>query len=333
MSNTLRMATRRGNSSAVSVLPRKEYGLVKDSALQKTMEGLKQSKKELEELNNYIKKWCDLPVDKKRSVVAKICYHLVPKKAYAVLPQTFMKFMSEEYDVLELIERLMRENVNNTQDALRELAACAIEKRQMLDELGEDLKTAREEKWDTQALQQYIAEKAGIQIYSEVSQLLDAEFNAILPEEKERRKIELLDQLDANIKIGEQFMETLSRVCSAGIEVFHQGIGQYYNYMNFYRPVSVIRDAAKTLIDMNASMYAAKDALIATFMASLKAIEIAVDAANMVEKYSIVAPDMEKLLESGRNRLDSKIRVLQTLKTQNKVIGLPEKVVEVSTVN
>jgi hypothetical protein len=324
--NELKMATRKGVNSAISVLPRKEYGLLKDSALQKTMEGLKQSKKELEELNGYIKKWCNLPVDQKRSIMAKICYHVVPKRAYSVLPSGFLKFMAEEYDVLELIERLIRENVNNTQDALRELAACAIEKRQMLNELGEDLKSAQTENWDAQTLQQYMAEKAGIQIYSEVSQLLDAEFNAILPEEKEKRKNELLDQLGANIKIGEQFMETISRVCSAGIDVFHQGVGQYYNYMNFYRPVAVIRDAAKTLVDMNSSMYAAKDALVATFTASLKAIEVAVDAASMVEKYSIVAPDMGKLLESGRNRLDSKMRMLDTLKVGNKKIELPEKI-------
>lgn len=323
------MPIRRVGQNNVAVATRKEYGLVKDGALAKMMESLKQSKKELEELNNYIKQWCDLPNDRKRSFAAKICYNVLPKKVYSVLPSGFLKFLAEESDVLELIERLMRENVNNTQDALRELAACAISKRQMLDEIEDDLEAARNENWDAQTLQQYMAEKSGIAIYEEVSRLLDAEFNAILEEEKERRKGELLDQLDANIKIGEQFIETLVRVCSAGLDIFHQGICQYYNYINFYRPVAVIRDSAKALIDMNKSMYAAKDALVATFQASLKAIETAVDAASMVEKYSIVAPDMEKLLESGRKRLDDKMRTLTILKDRNRKIELPEKVIDI----
>ena len=58
-------------------------------------------------------------------------------------------------------------------------------------------------------------------------------------------------------------------------------------------------------------MYAAKDALVATFRMSLQAIELAVDAANMVNNYSIASGDMKGLLSSGRARLDQKLKALK----------------------
>ncbi len=323
MSNVIAMAMRRSGNSAVSVLPRKEYGLAKDGALQKTMESLKQSKKELEELNGYIKKWCDLPVDRKRSAMAKICYHLIPQKAYSVLPSALVKFMAEEYDVLELIERLWRENVNNVQDATRDTAVCAIETKQMLNELEEDLKTARQENWDAQTLQQYMAGKANLPIYEEVSQLLDEQFNILSPKERERRKKSLLDQMEGNIKAGGKYMEMLRQVCCAELDTFSEGASGYYNYVNFYRKIAVLRDAAKALVDLNQSMYVAKDALKATYQTSLKAIEITLDAISMAEKFSVVGPDMQAMFESGGKRIQDKMRILEGLKANSKKISLP----------
>ena len=141
--------------------------------------------------------------------------------------------------------------------------------------------------------------------------MLEIEFNALSQEEKEIRKIDLLDKLRSTVVIGGELMETIGKVCSAGLQVFHRGVTQYYDYVNFYRPISVIRDSAKSFIDTNHSMYAAKDALVATFIMSLQAIELAVDAANMVNNYSIASGDMKGLLSSGRARLDQKLKALK----------------------
>ena len=173
------------------------------------------------------------------------------------------------------------------------------------------METAQKENWNAQTLQEYIAGKSGIQVYDVVARLLDIEFNALTPKEKEIRKDDLLDKLRSTVVIGNELMETIGKVCSAGLQVFHRGVTQYYDYVNFYRPISVIRDSAKALIDTNHSMYAAKDALVATFRTSLQAIELAVDAANMVNNYSIASGDMKGLLESGRARLDQKLKALE----------------------
>lgn len=68
-------------------------------------------------------------------------------------------------------------------------------------------------------------------------------------------------------------------------------------------------------------MYVAKDALIATFRTSLQAIELAVDAANMVNNYSIASGDMQGLLNSGRARLDQKLKALEASNRGAKPVG------------
>src|SRR3989344_7930323 len=132
-------------------------------------------------------------------------------------------------------------------------------------------------------------EPANIQIRQEIVQLLDSEFNFLSPEEREVRKDELLQQLESNIIIGRSLVATTAKVCSAGLGILHRAAGQYFDYANVYRPIAVIRDSAQTLTDTNHAMYASKDAVVATFETSLKAIETAVDAARMVGNYSIAS--------------------------------------------
>ena len=304
-----------------SIVPQQEFGSLNDRALQENITALKESRKELEGINKLVKKALDLPSDRKRSIIAKFLNYLVPTSWYESLPPSVMKLMAEENDVLELIETLMRSNINSVQDALRELAACAIEKREELNDLEADLEKARKENWSAQALQEHITRMAGIEVYEVVARLLDVEFNALTSEEKEVRKSDLLDKLRSTVVIGGELMETIGKVCSAGLQVFHRSVTQYYDYVNFYRPISVIRDSARAFIDTNHSMYAAKDALVATFRTSLQAIELAVDAANMVNNYSIASGDMQGLLKSGRARLDQKLKALEVSNRSAKPAG------------
>lgn len=319
-------------SNDYSITSQQEFGSLNDRALQENIMALSESRKELEGINKLVKKALGLPSDRKRNIVAKLLNYLVPTSWYESLPSSVVKLMAEENDVLELIETLMRSNIDSVQDALRELAACAILKREELNNLEADLKTARKENWSAQELQEYIAGKAEIQIYDVVARLLDIEFNALTPEEKEIRKIDLLNKLSSTVLIGDELMETIGKVCSAGLQVFHRSVTQYYDYVNFYRPISVIRDSARALIDTNHSMYAAKDALVATFKTSLQAIELAVDAANMVNNYSIASGDMQGLLKSGRVRLDQKLKALEASNRGAKPAGaLKAHIVEVDT--
>lgn len=296
-----------------------------DRALQDNIQALARSKQELAGINNLLKQALDLPSDRKRGLLAKFVHAVMPKSFYEVMPESLVKLVAEEYDVLELIERLMRTNIDNIQDAEREIAACVIQKRQDLNELESDIETAQKENWSAQELQQYMAERAGIDVYDIVAQLLDQEFNALLEEEKERRKQDLLGQLRSIVAVGESFMETAGSVCSAGLQVFHQATGQYFSYVNFARPVAVIRDAAQTMVDLNHSMYAAQDALKATIECSLRAIEVSVDAAEMINKYSIASADMKGLFEAGKRRLEEKLKQLKASSAKTRVLASVER--------
>ena len=282
-----------------------------DRALQDNIKALGQSRKELEGLDKTLRRVLKLPSDKTRGALAKILHALTPQSLYPHLPERVVKLVAEEYDVLELIERLMRSNLDNIQSALRNLAFTAQEKRMQLDELAGDLAKAKEEGWDAQRIQAYLADKAGIQIYEEVSDLLNREFNILPADEREARKEELLAQLQSNIVIGGTLMTTMGKVCGAGLQIFHRGVGRYFDYMNVYRPLTVIRDSAESMTEMNTSMFAAKDALVATFQTSVEAIKASIEATTIVNRYSIASSDMKGLLEKGGKEIDEKLKLLR----------------------
>lgn len=309
-------------SSGFDRVEKKELVSVRDRAVSEAVVALAASKDELVKINDFIRRGLDLPQDRKRSIVAKLMHLLLPKGWYEHLPEGLMKLIAEEYDVLELIERLMRTNNDNIQEALRELAACAIAKRQELNELAADIKQATDEGWNAATLQNYIATRAEIRIYDEVAQLLEGEFNAFTDEEKDRKKAQLLDLLRSNILVGEELMATAAKVCSAGLEVFHSGVAAYYNYIHFYRPIAIMRDAALIMVDTNQSMYAARDALSATFRASIRAIECAVEAASLAGNYSIASGDMQSLLRSGAKRLEERLKEFRVSSGRNNPAAL-----------
>lgn len=286
------------------VVVRREFKSVSDEALRENIKSLKTSQRELNGINDHIRKVLDLPSDRGRSIVGRALHFIVPKRFYPYVPHSFLKIMAEEYDVLELIEGLMRNNINNVQGALKNIAACTLTKEQEIKQLESDIERAQAENWKAERLQEYVTEMAGIEVYEEIKKLLEDEFQTLSDEEKEARKNELLEQLKSAIVIGGKLMETLGKTCSVGLQVFHRAVGQYFQYVNFYGPITVVRDSAMSLTETNQSMYAARDAIVVTFQASLEAIDAAVQASMLINRYSIASPDMVKLLRSGQERLE-----------------------------
>jgi hypothetical protein len=313
------------SARAIALINRSGFESVIDKNLRSTIEKLKSHKTELEEISAIIKKELSLPIDRKRKFLAQLVYSVTPESFYQWLPDRVTKMVAEEFDALEFLEGLMRQNVNNTQSALQELANTALKKSEEVENLESDIGKAIGENWDAQTLQKFMAEKADVQIYSEVANLLAEEFNALTAEDKEKRKTELLSQLQSNVDLGKKLVSALGKVCNAGLQIFHQGVAQYYNYTNFYRPISVIRDAASTMVDMNESMYSARDALKMTFNASIEAIETAIDAAKLIRQYSLSGVDMKKIIESGQTRLEKKLEELDS--KRDKVLKLDYPIV------
>ena len=318
------LVRRVGVGSFVSRRP--EMRSVNDRTLQESIRSLKDSSDELDGLNDSLRKALDLPTDRVKGLMARCLHFIVPKSFYPSLPDGMVRFMAEEYDVLEQIGSLQRRNVNNTQDALRNLAIASMAKKEEIDGLMSDIKRAKEENWDARQLQQYVAERAEVEIYDEIGKLFDSEFDILGDEEREIRKTQLLDQLESNTVIAQELIGVMRTTCSAGLSVLHRAVGHYFDYVTVYRPVAVIRDAAKALTDTNKGMYVAKDAVMMTFKASVDAIRKSVKAAQLVSNYSLVSGDMNKMLDEAHGLINADTKALASSLPKQKTLPVIEVV-------
>ncbi len=310
-----------------SMARRREMKSTGDRTLKESILSLKQSSDELDGLEDSLKSALDLPNDRVKGFMARCMQFLVPKSFYPSLPDGLVRYMAEESDVLELIGSLQKQNLNNTQEAVRDLAVSSMAKKEEMDGVSATIKQAKEENWNAQQLQEYIAGKAGIQIYEEISMLLESEFDMLGEEERELKKQQLLDQLEANIVAGQKLVGVMRATCSAGVSILHRAVGHYFDYVTVYRPVADIRDAAKILTDTNTGMYVAKDAVVTTFQASIDAIRKSVRAAQLVSQYSLVSGDMTKMLDEAQGLMTVDAKALTTsLPKQQKALPTIEVV-------
>lgn len=296
-------------------------GLSNDKKLEEILSALEKSKKTLNGLNKELAGSLGIKTGFCHKIVAKTIGGLLPKSLQNKLPMPVAKYMAEEQDILELLERLMRENINFNQDALRSLAEVAIAKHEHLEKLAKDLKIARKEKWDAKKLQEYIADNIGIEIYDEVANLLSKEFALISPEARENRKASIMLQLEENLQVGEKLMALIERVALAGLEVFHATTTYYYGYVNFYRPISVIEKSAKIMTENNSTVFASKEALKRIILESLEAISVALDASRLAGNYNVTSADMVALLDEGRMKMEKKLAEIEQGKESPVIVG------------
>ena len=139
-----------------------DFALKSDQGLKTYLQSLTKGRDGINALNGLVREALDVPENKLSAYAARFFHAIVPRKLWGVMPAAMIKFVAEEYDVLEYIETLMRGNVDNVQEALRSLAYTAMEKREELNMLGEDLARAEAEEWDAETLQEYLAKRAGI---------------------------------------------------------------------------------------------------------------------------------------------------------------------------
>jgi len=137
-------------------------------------------------------------------------------------------------------------------------------------------------------------------------------------EERELRKQQLLDQLEANTVIAGELVKVMRATCSAGLSILHKAVGHYFDYVTVYRPVAELRDAAKTLTETNKGMYVAKDAIITTFQASVDAIRKSIKAAQLVNSYSLVSGDMGKMLDEAQSLIGADAKTIMSTSPKRK---------------
>ena len=85
----------------------------------------------------------------------------------------------------------------------------------------------------------------------------------------------------------------------------------------------MIQDAAKGLVEMDKSLYAAKDVVVIIAKLSAAALGHVADATAKVNQYSISSPDTSALFESMNEHLEGKLKMLE--ETRNKLAVLEEQ--------
>lgn len=299
MSNVPAIRTRRTS------LTTRDSQFNKDRELQKNFQALKDCKKDFEEMSQWLIDTLDLPQNKERSLVARTLRRVLPERFYGIAPAKFSRWIAEETNAADLEERLLRENVDNTQIALVNMKSTAEKQREQLEDFVADIKTAIHEKWDARRLQDYFNEKSDLKVYAEVQELLD-EKNALLsPEAKENKRLEILNRLEGNAVGRKRVIDNLVEGCSFGLEVFHAGAFQYFDYVTIMRPLKVIYDATEGMLDMSKASCAAKEVIIRYTKLVDEAFEHIAQATAMAGRYAVASPDVISMLEASRKRITS----------------------------
>ncbi|MEK7151715.1 MAG: hypothetical protein AAB784_03325, partial [Patescibacteria group bacterium] len=179
------LATRSTKGSVTQVRPNQN--------IERHMQVLHESKQELEAINKNIRKFLGLELGWGHTIFGRMFGKFVPKRFYGVMPAAILRWVAEESDVLEQIEGMMRECINNNQEAVANIARCALIEAEELQVFISDIESAETDGWSARQLQEYMASESQIAINPAIAQLLDEKFNVFTDAQKEGKKRELIE--------------------------------------------------------------------------------------------------------------------------------------------
>lgn len=292
--------------------------------IERHMQVLRKSKQELESINKNIRKFLGLELGWGQTIFGRIFGKMVPKRFYGVMPAAILKWVAEEADVLEQIEGMMRECINNNQEAVANMASCALIEAEELQTFIADIESAEKDGWSARQLQEYMASESQISINPAIAQLLDEKFNIFTDEQKEGKRKELIEQLKILALTRRKLIETLGSTCDAGLSQLNAAVGQYYAYSRVYRPTTVIRNSAKDMLQTDQSLYAARQVLMTTIAASVNAVENIIKSAGAVSEYHIASTEFHRLLDESNKRIDAGLAELDKRETGYRKAALKE---------
>ena len=320
MNQNMQMVARRSPNA----MARSRNGSRRDTSVQDCFAVISKVKNDMKKLDSRLRKELVIEPNRRRHFFGRALFAIVPKKIMPYLPERAQRFAGEQYDVLMEIARLMRTNIITFQDALRMVSEHAITNTEECVVLETDLVRAQEEKWDAQQLQDYLAEQAGIPIYEEIRTLLDIEFTGLTPEQKETRKDETLQILRNTVTLKQELTRTYGSACNSLLSTFGVFLTQDYAYNQIYPHIAVLRDASQSAVDMNHSMFVGKQALETTVEMAFEAIEIALEATDVIRKNSIASADLQQLLRSGKEGLERKMQLIEGKKRKMLDMAAPD---------
>lgn len=301
------LATRPNKGSIIQLRPNQD--------IERHMQALHSSKQELESINKYIRRFLGLELGWGQTIFGRMFGKFVPKRFYGVMPAAILRWVAEEADVLEQIEGMMRGCINNNQEAVASIAVCALTELEELQTLIADIETAEKNNWSARQLQEYMAAESQITINPAVVQLLDEKFNIFTDAQKEDKRKELIEQLKILALTRRKLIDTLGSTCSAGLGQLNAVVGQYYAYSRTYRPIAIIRNSARDMLQTDQSLYAARQVLMTTISASVNAIENIIKSAGAVNEYHIASTEFHRLLDESNKRIDTGLAELEKRET------------------
>lgn len=289
-------------------IARKESPLVQlsdDAQIRQITDALTEAKQSLNALDLAVREACgERPGFVRRGIRAMI-RKLVPREI-----RQRIGILAREDDALNLIEYLMRKNLNGVQKAIVWLAEMGEEVNRRAQELDQMIETARRECWDATRILAAIAEHGGVRLATRVEQMLGVQLSLLTESQRADQRERLLDALTAEISLGQELRLLLENVGNAGLTVFGAAMTQFHGYVSVARPVAVLRDAANSLVEVNQSSLVARAALEETVRRSIYAVEAVIEATSLAEAYAISSPEMKALLTDGRCRVDAKLALL-----------------------
>ena len=315
-----------------------------DKQLEEIFENMKKHKDNLENLDTILRRQTDIESSKMRKFLADLIYTITPKRLYDLAPHALMKFVAEEGCILELHETLLRGNVVDGLDDMGNLSAWATTKFGDAAKFEADIDTAESEHWNAQKLLGYFVEQANaglsntekIRVKPEIYKLFEKDFAGLSDAEKEKQRVELVKSLRSTAKMSKQAAEFMLETVASLMPMIRKYIQAYFIYKNIYGPAQAFMDAAKGCVSSNNSMFTAKYVIKETIEKSLEAFEYAAEAIKHADQYSIDAPDMVRVLETCKQRLRQKHKILEyhSNDLNEKIAALPDReLIEAEIVN
>lgn len=298
-----------------------------DNDLLEIIKRMNNSSKNLKDSSKLLKKVLGLPQNRIRNIFAKALSSVIPNALQEYVPDSVTMFIGEEFDILVFTENKIRENTTDAQVTANDMATMATDLIDQFKQARAELAKAIEEDWNTKQLREYLSEKVGIEVDSDVDKLLDDRYDYLPPEEQKRRKENILKGLDGTINNMREFCKVITNACAIQLDTLDALILQLYNFVYIHRPLAVLRNAGTTMTENAKAIFAASAVVQDTFERSLRVTELIVEAASMFDKYAISSANMNQKLVAGTKRLEIGLAKLEQSKnkSQGQIKLLPDK--------
>lgn len=300
----------------------------RDEKLKESLARMRANQEDFEEMNEFLRASLDIKSESGRSFFTRLLAIITPDFLRKRMSPVLRQFIAEAADPLAAIANMNRTVINNQQAALKTISEVGAEYYDQVEELRSKVGEAESEKWDAKKLQDYIAENADIQLDPAIQKLLEREYGLLTDEDKETIRQSLIRLLKDNVLTGEKLITTLRKSVSIGLTELQLAMAQFYSYMRFYGPASVLRDGAEAMTDTSNAMFISRDALIFTIRKSIEALCQTAELAGQIPKYAIAGPEMIRELEAGTNQLETSIKELNDSRKRYALEGPKQDLLE-----